>query len=446
MGDVPSKLLSRLSSATDILRRHDFIHIFSHYDADGIASASVLAKMLYRDGRDFTVTLFTTLGEDEMKVVESTTASCILMADMGVSFLDRFDALGKDAVVLDHHKAPGDSEKICYVNPHVFGMDGMTECCGSSLSLLLAVQMDEKNWDLSQIAFAGIVGDMQHRKGMVGINNFILKESVKRGFVEEIDGSLIPSGPLLKELYLTTDPYISGVSGNSEGTANLMEDAGLAKGAHSSELDESQQRKLSSLIALRLVSQGVGAKTMSDAVHVRYKLKDWNMDAEMFADILNACGRLGLGGIGVGMGLGDERCRVDAEKLNDEYRNKIVEAACDLDRTGLTKMNHIQWFDSSASGFTGVLCGIAMNYIGDINLPVIGINASEPTAKASVRGTHDQLDKGIDLSIMMNEAAKEAGGRGGGHRIASGASFPAESKNKFLEAADRIVGEQLISM
>ena len=439
---VPAKLLSRLSIASDVVRSNDFIHIFSHYDADGISAAGILSKTLFREGRDFTVTLLTGLTDETFEQVRGSNAPCILMADLGASYIEQLESLGKDVIVLDHHRTSRDSEKIRYINPHLFGIDGMTDSCGASVSLLFAVTMNERNWDLSAVAFAGIAGDRQHIN-LGTINRHILDNAVKRKFITVSAGSLIPPGPLYKELYLTTDPFISGVSGDPEGVADLMDVVRLTKGTMFSDLNDGERRKLSSLITLKLLSQNVSSATMKEIVRTRYHLNGWNMDAETMSDMLNACGRLDLGGIGVGMCMGDERCKIEAGTLNDEYRNDIVGAANVLNSSGLAKMRYIQHFDSSTSGFTGVLCSIAMNYFGDPFLPTIGINSSEGIAKASARGTWEQLDRGINLSVAMESAAKAADGRGGGHRIASGASFPAGNERIFLESLDKIVEEQL---
>ena len=71
---VPSKLLTTLSKAADIVRGHDFIQVFSHYDADGVSSAAILAKTLLRAGKEFRVTLFTTLNDYNMEVIRNTKA------------------------------------------------------------------------------------------------------------------------------------------------------------------------------------------------------------------------------------------------------------------------------------------------------------------------------------------------------------------------------------
>ena len=441
--ETPTKLLSLLSTASDLIRRHDFIHIFSHYDADGISAAGVLSKALHREGKEFCVTLFPVLNDDNMKIIENSSSKCIVLTDLGASYLDRLDALDKDVIVLDHHRTPRDSEKICYINPHLFGSDGSTECCGSSLSYLLAMELNRNNSDLVQIALAGIVGDKQHLRGMKDINKKILDEGTKNGHVKVTEGSLIPSGNLNRELYLSSEPYISGVSGNSKGVSGLLFTSGISNDRTFQDLNENEQRKLSSMIALRLLKKNVSTETMNETLEARYQLLSWGMDAESFSKMLDACGRQDLGSIGLGVCLGDQRSRTEAEHLNDEYRNKLIDAAKELDEKGLMQLEHVQYFDSSESGFTGVLCGIAMSFMGDRNKPTVGINSSEEIAKASARGTKELIGKGLDLSVVMDAASKKAGGEGGGHNIASGASFPSASKEKFISSLDKMVGEQL---
>jgi RecJ-like exonuclease len=43
----------------------------------------------------------------------------------------------------------------------------------------------------------------------------------------------------------------------------------------------------------------------------------------------------------------------------------------------------------------------------------------------------------------MKDAAESVGGRGGGHRIAAGGSFPKDRETAFLMNLNKIVGDQL---
>ena len=439
------KLLSNLSSATDIVRAHDNVHIFSHHDADGISAAIILARTMIRAGKGFKLTLLSALNDETIEEIKKCGAGCVIVADMGASYLDSLDGMNADVVVLDHHKGDGDVKRVHYANPHSFGIDGQDGGCGASIAMLFSIKFDKENWDLVQIAFAGIVGDKQHLKGLTGINEYLLAEGRKRGYVTCAEGSLIPRGELMSALYRTTEPYIRGVSGNADGVAKLLNDAGIDRTRSSSDLNDAEKRKLSSLIAAKLLAQNVTSDVMNEVSMVRYVLKDWKIDAEEFASLLNSCGRSGSGSIGIGLGLGDRKCMNDAASKDGEVKEMIAPLARDIDSKGLEQMKNIQFFSNDASGFTGTLCEVMMRFAADQNKPTIGYNTSNGMVKVSGRCTHAILRKGVDLSTAMREAGKQIGGGGGGHMIASGAWFPSGREKKFLETLDKIIGEQLIA-
>ena len=416
---VPSKLLSTLSQAADIVRGHEFVQVYSHYDADGVSSAAILAKTLMRAGKEFRVTLFTTLNDYNMEVIRNSKADCVIVSDLGASYIDQLDQMEQDVVVLDHHTIISEAKR--------------------------AVTMDERNWDLVQIAFAGIAGDRQHINGVSGLNVYLLEEGTRRGYIERMQGSLIPAGDLMTELFLCTDPYIRGVTGDVDGVAKLMSDAGVENGKSFMDLTEEERRRLSSLIAIKLTQQGVLLSSMEEIARDRYYLKGMKMDAENLSSILNNCGRAGIGGVGIAAGMGDERCLNEGAEQSRESAKLVVEAMVDLDRRGLNQMEHIQWFDSTDSGFTGMLCGIAMQSIGDHTKPTIGMNKSNDPVNLSSRGMFCQLERGVDLAKAMREACASVGGQGGGHRIAAGGSVPLDKVDEFLANLDRIVGEQISS-
>lgn len=442
---LPSKLLNRLSNAAGLVRSHDFIQVYTHYDADGLASAGIIANVLTRANKEFRITTFMTLDEENMQIIRDCEYDCILIADLGASYISELEGLNKDVIVLDHHTVHEDSEKICYANPHLFGFDGMVDGCGSTMSFLFGITMDDANWDLVQIAFAGITGDKQHINGITGLNTYLLSEGVKKGFITASEGSLIPAGPLNKALYNSTEPYIRGITGCQSAVNAILQDARVKGDSTVDMLTDEEKRRLSSMIAAKLAKQGVTVKTMSELVRTRYLLRDWKMDAETFAGLLDACGRTKSQGVGIAMCLGSENDLLRAREMNDSYCRDVLDAVLALDKAGLKEMDHIQYFDSSGTGYTGLLCSVAMNYMGDPNKPTIGINSSEDKVKISGRATHPLLDKGVDLASAMDLATKAVGGEGGGHRIASGGSIQQGSEQEFLKNLNDIIGEQVNS-
>ncbi|NLL94683.1 MAG: DHH family phosphoesterase [Thermoplasmatales archaeon] len=438
---LPAELLKRLSKAADAVRGHRFIHIFSHRDADGISSAAILAKALGRAGKEYQITLLKSLSAESFKKIEASLADCVIVADLGASYVKELEALGKDVVVLDHHVAREDSDRIHYVNPHLAGIDGMSDACGATMSFAFAATLDPANWDLLPLAFAGITGDRQHTRGLAGPNMALLRKGGNRGIIAEVRGSLVPPGPLSTSLYLSTDPYVRGVSGNPAGVSELLRDAGVDGEAKGSSLDGDSSRRLASLMALKLAAQGVDLESLKETTRPRYVAGD--MDMECLAWAIDACGKSDQGGTGILACLGDEAALTEAMEIDYAMREKTVNLARKLDEKGLTQMTNFQYFLSETSGFTGNVCGIAMQYIGDRSKPTVALSVSEDSVKVSARGTHPQLERGVDLSEALRKAAESVGGEGGGHRIASGASFPAGREMDFLENLDAVIGDQV---
>ena len=161
------------------------------------------------------------------------------------------------------------------------------------------------------------------------------------------------------------------------------------------------------------------------------------------AELLDACGRTMTQGIGIAMCLGSKDDLLRAMELRDQYNRAIMEATVKIDKEGLKNMDNFQYFDSSETGFTGVLCGIMMHYVSDPSRPTIGMNATEDKVKLSGRATYKQLDRGVDLAVALRESTKTVGGEGGGHSIASGGSIPLGTTEEFLKNLDAIIGGQI---
>ena len=80
----------------------------------------------------------------------------------------------------------------------------------------------------------------------------------------------------------------------------------------------------------------------------------------------------------------------------------------------------------------------------DSNLPLVGFAYTENgDVKASARTTHALVDKGLDLSSALRDAAKELNGVGGGHNIAAGATIPKGKEEEFLDILEKEIKDQL---
>ena len=324
----------------------------------------------------------------------------------------------------DHHAPLRDSEKIIHINPHLAGIDGMTSASASAMCMLFAIHLDEENWDLLPIAFAGISGDRQAIRGLSGINKWLFEEGTKRGIVKAMPASLVPSGPLADGLCNSIEPYIRGINSNPEGARGLLEEAGIPVDATSTDIYDAQRVRLSSLLVLRMVEQGVPLSTIEELIHERYYFPKRKIEAGDLASLLNACGRSDKEGMGVALTLGDPEAMAEAQRLRKEYTSEVLAGLDRIAQKGVTQLENIQYFHNDGMGLSGILCGVTMQYLGDRDKPTIALSPSGDKVKISSRGTFELLDEGIDLAEALRESAAAVSGTGGGHRIAAGAMVP----------------------
>ena len=438
---IPSNLLSRFKSAAAEVERASEVRVISHNDADGISSAAIVCATLLRKNKRFQCTM---LKGFEEAMVRNTAQGCdlLIISDMGSSSLDVLDSLPIKVIVLDHHKPERDSSKVIHVNPHLFGIDGATSACAASVAMMLSVTVSDKNWDLLPIAFGGIVGDRQTIRGLLGLNKYLGHLGQEKGILEVRKGSLIPNGPLKESLLNSTDPFISGVSGDPDGVSRLLTEAGILDSMSLESLDGAQEMKLSSLVTLRLLTQGATLDNLEEASSENYYFSERKLYGHELSGLMNACGRSDLTGMGAALAIGDNKSLEKAEKLRQDYRKTVLDAVLAVQFKGLKQMDNLQYFFSPVPDVSSDLCSIVMQWIGDRDKPTIAFSQKNSDVKMSSRANKKMIDDGVDLSYALRTAAGSVGGVGGGHNVASGGKIPAGKEDEFIAAVDRIIGEQ----
>ncbi len=177
---LPAEFSDVLKQAIRTVEAAGSVRVISHYDADGLGAGAVMAGTLSRMNKQFHLTLSKGLEREHVERIAKEGNELVVFLDMGSGQIDALESLDAKVVALDHHKPIRKSKKVLQVNPHFHGVDGMTECCASTLSMLFAAMVDACNWDLAPIAMAGIVGDRQHMGGLKGINQQILDQRSTR--------------------------------------------------------------------------------------------------------------------------------------------------------------------------------------------------------------------------------------------------------------------------
>jgi RecJ-like exonuclease len=476
-GPVPD-LRERALAGADRLLAVERVAVASHIDADGLTSAGIATTALERAGLAVETIFEDQLDDDRVAAIAAREESVVLFTDFGSGQFDaiaRHEARGDfEAVVADHHR-PVDADGVDvdvphHLNPLLVGIDGASELSGAGAAYLLARAIGARtggdNRDLAALAVVGAVGDRQVTDGALrGANAAIVREGVEAGAVAERT-DLAAYGkqtrPLPKLLEYATDTRVPGISGSATGAKSFLD--GLDVDCRADEEDRSWKRwidltdgerqRVASALLRHAVDRGVPADRIDDLVATSYTLPGEPAgtelrDASEFSTLLNATARYDRADVGLAVCLGDRGDGLArARRLLRTHRRNLSEGLTLVRERGVTREEHLQWFDAGdeiRETVVGIVAGMAVGADGiDRGTPIVAFaDADEGDRKVSSRATPGLVRRGLDLSVVMSEASAAVGGGGGGHDVAAGATIPAGEEEAFLAAADRLVGEQL---
>ena len=440
---LPEELANDLRRATEkTLSFSGQIHIFSHHDADGVSAASILALSLYRKNIPFQVTILNEMRPDVYETLRKEEDVLAIFSDIGSGAADELEKLGKNIIVLDHHRPLEGTFEILEINSHRYGIDGTVEASGSTMAFLFALALDPKNMDLAHLSLSGSTGDRQHVGGFKGINGRIAELAIEEGVVERSRGLGLQDLPLPEAIATSYSPFFREISGREEEARKLVESLKLDPSKRISELDEEEEKKLASMLMIILLKQGCRPDVADELIVERYTHIKSGLRIDDISSFLEAAVKEDAG-IAVSAGMGDEQAILRSKEFRSRHSREIMNAMLSLEKSGAKQMKNIQWFWTYSREVASAQTGIGMQYLLNQEKPAFGLSETDSDElKISARGTKYLISRGLNLTEVCRAASK-VGGRGGGHNIASGCTIPKKKKKEFLTMADGIVGQQL---
>jgi len=477
-----------MKPAVEALRKFDgLVRVVSHYDADGISSAGIISKALMHEGKRFRLSFVKGINAKVFEALEH--EGFVIILDMGSGQLETIRELSAMVVICDHHSTPkaspveesgsdndglGEEEAenkedhegqslsqdqdrfasfspmetdkgvIYEFNSHRFGIDGSYAACGASVSYAFATAMSRMNSSLSSIALAGIIGDKQENP-LQGINKNIIDEGIHQGYIQEKKASLFLDGDTIRSaLIYAVDPYFPSLTGREAKVEAFLKECGMSGSLSPDGLNLDQKRYLADRLMLLLLANNSPPEAIEKIVRTRYFLSEFELYADTLSNQLNACGRKDWMTTGVAACLGERTAISKSVKLREKYRSTIRNGLLYLESRGIKRMNHIQYFSNNDPSSSGAFAGLGIQYLFDRSMPIVALSKKGGKIHVSSRGTRELVDSGLDLATAMRDAGSMAGGYGGGHPIAAGATLPEGKENEFLSAVDGIVGEQFV--
>jgi len=437
------------------------IRIVSHYDADGICSAAIMIKTLSRLGKDFHATNVKQLSRRVLEALAEEKHSFFVFLDMGSGQIELIKKAlaGSKVIICDHHQPGGEAdENIVHINSAALGIE--SNIAGSGVTYLLAKAIDANNTDLAPLAVIGAIGDSQIDAiginwGLSGLNKAILKDAEANGKIQVSKGLRLwgrYTRPLHKALAYSIDPYIPGITGSESSGIQFLHDLGIpAKKGEEwrtiADLTPEEQKTLADgIIRERIMANHENPEYIFGDV---YELLDKDgdfRDANEFATMLNACGKMERASLGVALCLNVKSAFESVKAILENYRREIgrgvnwIEA--NIKNPDVVKhMSGIYVLaeDNVSEHLISNVISI-MNHSGLFpEKPLFGIAHAEEGIKISARASDSLVANGLRLNEIMSSVSGKLGGEGGGHTGAAAAVIPKEKQEEFINMTELIL-------
>jgi single-stranded-DNA-specific exonuclease len=454
----------------ETVKKDGFILVFSHLDADGVAAAGVMGKMLYRLDARFRICVMQWVDDKIIGEVIADKPQLVILTDFGSGYLDLLNEKipNVKVIILDHHQITAKvvNANFVQVNPHLFGIDGATDVSGSGVAYFAAKAVNSANVDLAPIALVGALGDMQDKyeqRSLRSLNEIIVNDAVAAGLLK-VEKDLIFFGretrPIHRTLATTTNPFIPGLSGEEDKALTFLANLDIPikqgdKFRALCDLNEEEKKKLCSALADHLLSKGLHleVENLIGFIYILTKEEPNTAlrDAREFAVVLNSAGRMDRPSLGIAICMGDRKAALEeSNKILEDYRkniNKYLGWVTEKPERMRELQNIYVIYGENFINekIIGTVSSIIVSSLANNEKPLIAFAnvEKEQAAKFSGRTTEAAIRKGVNLGDVMRLASEAHGGKGGGHNIAAGAQVPLDKIDVFLKTVDGLVGRQL---
>nr|MDO8085815.1 DHHA1 domain-containing protein [Candidatus Sigynarchaeum springense]MDO8118806.1 DHHA1 domain-containing protein [Candidatus Sigynarchaeota archaeon] len=418
----------------------------SHNDGDGLTSSALVCKAMAFLKVPCVQRVFDRSEAWESyfakQLASNNAINTVIITDLGsdekqlCSFFEKHPDI--DLFLLDHHKIPESERVDTYpgnfhsMNPTRFGLDGLREIAGSTLTYLFCERLTPRVRKLAWLPVIGMAGDiLKTADKYTSYNKQVLDIAVEEGTAELHDGVALLGGmaePTLQESVITSIlPFVAVAAGDKKRASAAITRAGLDPSGNILSFGPHNAEKLSDVF-----NSHVSGKTVLLAGKnglLRHSF-EFNFLASIIGDE-NAAGALALL---------DKKGPSPAERrVYADYIAKLVSYMGQITTRDGFDREHFKFFEMGASDTRQVVSDVASftsvnNLLGTEKMLVIAAKEKEERYKLSFRCSPEFVKaRGIGMGTVIERLAKQFGGRGGGHDLAGGWNLPANDYKRFKD-------------
>jgi len=440
--------------------------IVFHADADGTAAAAIACLALRSMDVSFSARSVTQIDRAFLDSISSP-ARPVLFLDIGAGYLEEITSIldPSKVIVLDHHEVEGDSSSVLMLNPNEHGLNGGSEVSGSGVSYLVFKNLVEDFARMNELAIVGALADMQDvgaNRSLTGLNSTIVLEGEEMNIVR-VEEDFVFFGretlPIHVAISSSSNFILPGLSGDENVALNLLRSLGIEvktddKWRTFNDLSQAERSRLLAGLMQYIADLGFSpesAQNLFGTIYVFEKEPTGTVlrDGREFSALLNSCARMGYSAVGLAVAMGERgRMFEEAQQVSREYRTTISKSLSNLLSMPGAKVESERIILYNGEGIIDprVLSPVASIIFSslpkDIGKILVVTAAEGDLLKVSVRVPRSLVERGVRGSLLASNSAREAGGLGGGHDVAAGATVPRRRLHSFMEAFERNAAEQ----
>ncbi|MGV9203818.1 MAG: DHH family phosphoesterase [Promethearchaeia archaeon] len=232
-----TRFLDDLDDAVNTFMDHSFIKIIaiSHNDADGISSLHLIQNLLYKMRVDYDYFIYNRSMSwsnylDGILPRTSTEKKAFIFTDVGSNLNELVPLIQERKehfFILDHHEVSDNAlkdyempENLHFVNPTIYGFDGLDHIAGATLTYMFTKKIQPDVIKQGWLTLIGIAGDSL--KPMDQLNSFnreIYEELLEEEIFEDKEGLLLFGAmhqSIRKGLKYSILPFLRGFGGEDD--------------------------------------------------------------------------------------------------------------------------------------------------------------------------------------------------------------------------------------
>ncbi|MBU0894066.1 MAG: DHH family phosphoesterase [Nanoarchaeota archaeon] len=418
------------------------IQVISHFDTDGISSATIMIQTLKKLDKKFSLKIVKSL--EEQFIYDLPKNKITIFLDLGSGNLNSIVESGlKNVFIIDHHEITQEIPKD--INIISSELDKKQKMSASCLTYLFCKKLYPASKELAKLGILGMIGDMLEKE-IDKLNNKILEE----GEIKRKRGILIyPSTrPLNRTLEYCSNPYIPEVTGNQKGVREFLREIGLKpKNGKYQSLIELNQEEMSKLVTAIMLKNPKTKNNQIIGDIFLINLFNRLEDARELSAMVNACSRLGESGLAIQLLMENPQAKKKAEAMYVRYRQHIVSGLKQIAKIEKIQGKNfliINAKDSIKDTIIGTLTSIlSKSSLYEEGTIITALAYYRDKIKISSRcvGNTDRNVREVLASVVQ-----EIGGEVGGHKQAAGCNISRKNEKEFIDLLKKNLEIELVKI